>query len=35
VLLLAALLWAGAFGLYLLCFAGVLLRPSLARASPS
>ncbi|MDP2366704.1 NnrS family protein [Rhodoferax sp.] len=32
VLLLAALLWAGAFGLYLLCFAGVLLRPSLARA---
>lgn len=35
VLLLAALLWAAAFGLYLLCFAGVLLRPSLARASPS
>ena len=34
VVLLAALLWAGAFGLYLLCFAGVLLRPSLARASP-
>ncbi len=33
VLLLAALLWAGAFGLYLLCFAAVLLRPSLARAS--
>ena len=34
VLLLAALLWVAAFGLYLLCFAGVLLQPSLARASP-
>ena len=34
VLLLAALLWAGAFGVYLVCFAGVLIQPSLARASP-
>ncbi len=34
VLLLSAALWAGAFALYLLCFADALLRPSLARASP-